>query len=230
MMNEYEHHINGLKLVVFKTTIGHCTSTYSYMTAKRDFLFRYITPSLRNQLLLDDEALYSTTDQLTAEKITQDILKYVPSTATITDATACIGGSAHSFAQTFTKVYAIEIDPTRFTYLQNNVNVLSDANVVCVHGDALQECVRIKQDVIFIDPPWGGPEYKNRDRVSLFLSHIPLHEVCKTLSKHTKYIVIKVPTNFDDTAFYEATSASLQFVHKNTSLRKMNLIILKALP
>jgi predicted RNA methylase len=164
-----------------------------------------------------------------AEKITQDILKFVPSTATITDATACIGGSAHSFAQTFAKVFAIEIDPTRFNYLQNNVNVLSDANIVCIHGDALKECVRIKQDVIFIDPPWGGPEYKNRARVSLYLSNIPLHDVCKTLSKHTQYIVIKVPTNFDDVAFYAATSASLQLVHKNTSLRKMNLIILKAI-
>jgi 16S rRNA G966 N2-methylase RsmD len=207
-------------------------TTSNVMVAnKADFLFRFVPANVRLQLLFDDEALYSTTDQMTADKISQDILKFVPKTATITDATACIGGSSYSFSRIFQNTIAIEIDPCRYSHLIHNFNVLSQHGainkVTCVYGDALDVCTRLEQSVIFIDPPWGGPEYKNKQHVSLYLSNIPLSQACIALIEYTKYIVLKVPTNFDEKTFIHDTSSVLKLIHKNVSLRKMHLLIVE---
>jgi len=206
------------------------------MTDKKDFLFRFVPTDIRKELKLDTEALFSTTDQLTADKITKDILKFIPKTAHITDATACIGGSAFSFLQNFSHVLAIEYDKVRFEYLQENISklkttLISSSNTIeCRNGDALIECVKQYQDAIFIDPPWGGPEYKIQQSVELYLSHTPLSEVCKQFHQYTKYIILKVPTNFDEQNFIKDTLPFMKQVHKNAQLRKMNIIIFETQP
>jgi 16S rRNA G966 N2-methylase RsmD len=177
---------------------------------------------------LDDEALFSTTDQLTADKIACDILKFLPKTSTITDATACIGGSAYSFSQVFEKVYAIELDSTRFKHMVHNFEQLNCKNVHCINGDALNEVKSIHQDVIFIDPPWGGPEYKAKAKLTLYLSGVNIAEACIAYSKTIPYVVLKVPTNFDESTFMESIKAHLKLVHKNQNLRKMHLLILQS--
>lgn len=195
---------------------------------KRDFLFRFVEPPIRSLLRLDDEAFYSTTDQLTANKIAKILTRIVPPQATITDATACIGGATHAFAQAFSFVNAIEIDRTRYDYLRHNITILGMAERVrCIHGDALDVCPRLQQDVVFLDPPWGGPEYKTMPRVSLFLSNSKLSDVCRRLASSTRYIAIKVPTNFDEAKFREETKDFAQVIICDTQLRKMHLIVLE---
>lgn len=195
---------------------------------KRDFLFRYVEPPIRSQLLFDEEAFYSTTDQLTANKIARIICKIVSSDAVITDATACIGGATLAFANVFSKVFAIELDPTRYAYLTHNMTVLHVANKVhCILGDALNICPKMKQDVVFLDPPWGGPEYKTMDKVSLFLSDVKLSEVCRRMSVSTRYIALKVPTNFDEATFRREIEDYASVIVCDTQLRKMHLLILE---
>lgn len=192
---------------------------------KKDFLFRFVPQVQRSKLQLDDEALFSTTDQLTADKISKDIRKIVPTDSIITDATACIGGSAYSLSRIFHRINAIEIDNVRYKALMHNMLILGASNVDCMYGDAIDICKNIKQDVIFLDPPWGGPEYKEKTSVSLFLSGRDIADVCKELAPHTQYIAMKVPTNFDEALFIDNTKSSLKLVLRNGQLRKMNLLV-----
>lgn len=193
---------------------------------KRDFLFRHVPENIRNRILIDDEGIYSTTDQVTANKITKEISKFIPRESIITDATACIGGSTYSFSKFFNKVNAIEIHDTRYEYLVKNIELLQCNNVNCIKGNAMEECLKLKQDIIFIDPPWGGPEYKKLPSVDLFISSIPFHEACILLSTVSKYIVIKVPINFNEETFMKNVRQKLKLIYKNTNLRKMHLLIL----
>lgn len=195
---------------------------------KRDFLFRFVPSAIRQQLLFDDEALYSTTDQLTADKITRDLLRYISPSSVITDATACVGGNTYSFSQQFRKVNAIEKDPTRASYLKHNMKILGTQNVEVFCGDCLDLCTRQYQDVIFLDPPWGGPNYKRMDNLDLYLTNHPLADVCRRLAPYTTYIALKVPTNFKDAVFIHCTRDCFNFIHKNTQLRKMHLLLFKS--
>lgn len=195
------------------------------MDDKRDFLFRFIPVELRNKLLLDNEALYSVTDQYTANKISKYICKNIPDINTITDGTACVGGNTLSFSKFFKNVNAIEINYTRYTYLCHNMNIFETTNVKIYNASVIDMCKNLHQDMIFLDPPWGGPNYKSKNRISLYLGTIELSNVCKILSLYTKYIAIKVPINFDIDAFNKKTCDDLILVCKNTDLRKMHLLI-----
>lgn len=196
---------------------------------KRDFYFRYVPPETRAQLVLDYEASYSITDQVTADRITRDILMFLPPTAVITDGTACVGGNTYSFAKTFQRVNAVEIDPRRHLYLQQNMDVLGLRNVLCIRGDAYYECRKQYQDMIFLDPPWGGPDYKQQSNLQLYLSNRELSEICCDLSLYCAYIGLKVPVNFSTEAFDANVRGVLERVHYNTTLRKMHLIIYRCL-
>jgi 16S rRNA G966 N2-methylase RsmD len=85
--------------------------------------------------------------------------------AVVTDMTACVGGNVISFARRFRAVNAIEIDATRHAMLKHNVAVVAEhANVTFVQGDAVSLLLNptaspLVQDVLFMDPPWGGPDY-----------------------------------------------------------------------
>jgi predicted RNA methylase len=196
---------------------------------KRDFLFRFVSPAHRSRLKLDEEAFYSTTDQLTANKIARVLQRVLPD-AVVTDATACVGGATLAFAAVFPRVHAIELDEVRYSYLRHNTSVLGISDKVsCIWGDALQVCAKLHQDIIFLDPPWGGPEYKSMERVSLTLSGRDLGDVCRALAPAAKYIAIKVPTNFDEDAFLRSVSGHANLVVKETQLRKMHLLVLETL-
>ena len=88
----------------------------------------------------------------------------------ITDATAGIGGNTISFANNFFKVNAIEINKKRFDFLKNNINVYNFNNVEIINNDYIKIMKTLKQDIVFIDPPWGGRNYKNINLLNINLS------------------------------------------------------------
>jgi 16S rRNA G966 N2-methylase RsmD len=193
---------------------------------KKKFLFVFVNDAQKAQLLLDEEAMYSTTDQNTANKISEYIKHYFPDVKTITDGTACIGGNTYSFSRYFENVNAIEINKKRYDYLKHNLYILNTDNVAIYNGSVTHICPNLKQDLIFLDPPWGGPSYKFKTKITnLYLSELELSEVTKELSKYTKYICIKIPNNFDVTTFTNRTSNYMTLLLHNKSLRKMQLII-----
>jgi hypothetical protein len=194
---------------------------------KRDFLFKFLPKTLRSQLKLDDEALYSVTDQQTADKITMELLKFVPANAIVTDGTACIGGNTFSLARSFRFVNAVELEPNRYDYLKHNMSVLGVDNVACYKGDVMNYVAVLEQSLLFLDPPWGGPDYKSKDSVDLSLSGFPLDDVCRQFAPYTSYIALKTPTNFHLQPFVEQTKEYMTLVYTNTKLRKLCLSIFK---
>ena len=194
---------------------------------KRDFLFRFVPPDIRAQLRFDEEAFFSTTDQLTADRISKSILTFIPRTSLVVDATACIGGNTYSFAQNFARVRAYEVDPRRAEMLAHNMRVLGVAhNTQVMCGDAVKLCRREGvSDLVFIDPPWGGPEYKNQAEIDLYMAdNVPLARFCQQIVPYTSYISIKVPKNFARDRFVREMEGYMDLLQENTNLRKMNLL------
>ncbi|KAG2531012.1 hypothetical protein BBO99_00002255 [Phytophthora kernoviae] len=141
----------------------------------------------------------------------------------VTDGTACVGGNVLSFCDFFTHVNAVENDATRVQMLQHNLQVLSKTNAKCIHASYLDVMLGLQQDVVFLDPPWGGPEYKDLERVDLFLGGVPLHEICTRLQGTAKCVVLKVPSNFDDEKFAQFVPGKVVI---RRDLKKMHLVLL----
>lgn len=57
-------------------------------------------------------------------------------------------------------VLAIDIDPVRLDLARHNAVVYGVADRIdFLQGDFLQLASRLRGDVVFLSPPWGGPDY-----------------------------------------------------------------------
>ena len=59
--------------------------------------------------------------------------------------------------------------------------------------------MKLKQDCIFFDPPWGGPDYIKQDKIDLFLGELNIVDMIYKLfsNNKAKLIVLKAPKNFN---------------------------------
>jgi 16S rRNA G966 N2-methylase RsmD len=121
---------------------------------------------------------------------------------------------------------AFEKDPLRSKLLKHNMSALGvSAKVTIKCGDSYHLCQQQNQKLVFVDPPWGGPDYKRNPNIELFMSEIPLWKFCKTVAPFTQYIAVKAPTNFNESKFIQDTSVFMNLVHKNVQLRKMHFYV-----
>jgi 16S rRNA G966 N2-methylase RsmD len=187
-------------------------------------------PPLKNRemckLKLDKVSLYSISSDKVSRLISETIYNFIQTKdIVITDATSGVGGNTISFAKYFSKVNAIEKDTVRFDYLKNNIDIydLTD-KVTFYNADYLDLKDCLKQDVIFIDPPWGGRDYKRERELDLYLSDIELSEVCNSLAGMSRIIVLKVPINFNSEGFYKKLNRKeIPYLYR---LSKMDIIII----
>ena len=168
------------------------------LDSKMDYIFADIVPHIRKRLQVDDVALYSVTPAWMSIKINSVLRNIIPKGAIITDATACVGGDTMRFCKWFRFVNAVEVNSERARMLLHNVTTMGLSKMVNVVNQNYANCYNtFEQDVVYVDAPWGGPEYKHRHSINLFLNDIPLAKVCLLVWPRTTVIALKVPTNFN---------------------------------
>jgi predicted RNA methylase len=158
----------------------------------------YVKPE---KLKIDEVGKYSITLPKKADTITKIIESYCNCSndkITITDATAGVGGNVLSFCKYGFKVNAVEIDKDRYDILRHNINEYK-YNVKVVNNNYLSVINKLNQDVIFVDPPWGGINYKKHDEITLKLDDMSIEDLCKKISdeKLAKLTVLKLPFNYN---------------------------------
>jgi len=117
----------------------------------------------------------------------------------ILDGTSGIGGNTISFGLHFSNLISIEINKERFKFLQKNIEIFN-INAKLYDDDMLNH-LNDDYDLIFIDPPWGGPNYKLEKSISLSLGNIKLNDLTKILRDKNKIIVYKLPFNYNLSEF-----------------------------
>ena len=126
---------------------------------RRDNVFPFLNRGLRESFALDSTAAYSAMDEHTTALLAfLGCLYGNLAKLSITDACACTGACAVVLARHFRAVDAVELDAGRCAALRKNV-VLCGADNMRVHqGDYNALSDTLRQDVVFLDVPWGGPE------------------------------------------------------------------------
>ncbi|KAL4235706.1 Trimethylguanosine synthase [Mactra antiquata] len=108
---------------------------------------------------LDREGWFSVTPEKIAEHIADRCQCDV-----VIDAFCGVGGNTIQFAYTCERVIAIDIDPVKIELARHNACVYGvDDRVEFIVGDYLKLAPSLHGDVVFLSPPWGGPQYLNAD-------------------------------------------------------------------
>lgn len=191
------------------------------------------------KIQFDKESLHYISKRLDAEIITCIAVNHLkkfnitPDDVTLTDATAGIGGNTISFGMMFKNINTIELDPIRFKYLINNVDAYELSNITSYCGD----CTNIihiipNQQIVFIDPPWGGKNYKLTQNMKITLSDKTLEDFCinifdKAKTKYVPYmIILKLPLNYDISYLYEQLNVIDKIIYLYT-LDKMYIVVIE---
>lgn len=159
-------------------------------------------PALVAQIQTNEEARYS----ITEERLAHDMaarLRELSGKTSLVDGTAGVGGNVLAWAKVFDEVTAIELKPETAGMLVANVKLFGLTNVTVVRGSFLKYMKEGLPDdsLVFLDPPWGGVNYKELTRLSLSLDGIPLEDITNDLLVKGCQVALKVPNNFDLTRF-----------------------------
>ena len=167
------------------------------------------TPSERQCLKLDEVGVFSTTFAWEALEIC-NVIMGVPELARlnrklrVTDACAGCGGNTMSFLcdGRFELVYVVEIDRSRLNVLKDNLRFLTSVRSIRTEFELLWEdytkcMLTLKQDVVFLDPPWGGVNYRLEKNLNLMLGGMDVAAIMDKLVGQGVCVVVKVPRTFN---------------------------------
>lgn len=116
----------------------------------------------------------------------------------------------------FSHVHVTEMDSERAKAIRKRMAAYAlDARISnsfsvsvsdCTNDMCVKEGAKPNYDLVFLDPPWGGPGYKNSSGVKIEISGQPLGhwvERCRAISKRA--VLVKVPFNYDHVADPDVT-------------------------
>jgi predicted RNA methylase len=172
------------------------------------------------------EGEYSMTKRADGKKILQKMVSVMGSTQGkhITDLTGNVGGDTILFGLNFASVDSIEYNQDNFDVLKHNVKTYKLNNVNLHFGDSTK-IYKWHTDVLYLDPPWGGPEYKTKENMDLFLGRIRIDNFLKKIVRKSwkpSYIFIKLPRNYN----FERLE-NLELPMHNFTIRGFNLVALE---
>lgn len=162
-------------------------------------IFDNLTNNKYTKLKFTLDSIYSSSKITGSNRLIDIILKTVNrKDIVITDGTANIGTDTIKLANTFSKVNSIEISKLNFEALKNNTSVLNDKkNINLYNGDTNKIIKSLKQDIIYIDAPWGGRNYKENDKMKLYLGDVEIMDFYLNNKDRAEYFIFKIPYNYD---------------------------------
>ncbi|XP_076083113.1 uncharacterized protein LOC143054093 isoform X2 [Mytilus galloprovincialis] len=143
---------------------------------------------------MDREGWFSVTPEKIAEHIADRCRSDI-----IVDAFCGVGGNAIQFAFTCNHVIAIDIDPVKIEIARHNAAVYEVENhIEFIQGDFLKVGPTLSADVVFLSPPWGGPDYLTAEvfdlETMIEIDGLKIFDVAQKISKNIVYFV---PRNTD---------------------------------
>ncbi|XP_065013362.1 uncharacterized protein LOC135641677 [Musa acuminata AAA Group] len=114
-------------------------------------------------ILMDEEGWYSVTPEAIAAahaaRATSLAGRGCP---LVLDGFAGVGGNAIQFASRGCHVVAVDIDPRKIGFAVHNAKIYGvEDRIDFVTGDFFRLAPRLKGDILFLSPPWGGPSYRD---------------------------------------------------------------------
>jgi len=158
--------------------------------------------------------------------------KHMPQLSTIVDGTSHVGCDVIHMASLYKNaaIYAYEIDPDVYNLLIKNIqNYYEDNDRFHPINQDFTMVEKVPTDLLYLDPPWGGKDYKEMKEVSLYLSEIPIQQIIKEWldEDYAKYIILKTPFNFNvkDLDYFRSKKYVIAYQLIYTPGRKISYVL-----
>ena len=94
-------------------------------------------------------------------------------------------------------INGVEILEENFGFLVQNCKQFECQNVNLFCQNYIEIYDKLKQDVIYLDPPWTGPGYKTKEMICLKIGDLELYQLINLIRQKSlaKFIFIKAPSN-----------------------------------
>ncbi|XP_072947210.1 uncharacterized protein Tgs1 [Epargyreus clarus] len=156
---------------------------------KRHSLFHRFDEGIK----LDLESWFSVTPENVAWHIANKCLYEV-----VVDGFCGAGGNTIQFARTCGRVIAIDIDPAKIELAKHNASVYGvEDRIEFIVGDFFELVHKVKADMVFLSPPWGGPKYSSNKvyDIETMLEPKPASELMKAAQIITNNVAMYLPRN-----------------------------------
>ncbi|XP_025421482.1 trimethylguanosine synthase-like [Sipha flava] len=157
---------------------------------KRHLLFSEFEKGIQ----LDEESWYSVTPEIISYHIAERCSCFL-----IVDPFCGAGGNIIQFAKTCELVIAIDNDPKKIELARHNAELYGVADrIQFIIGDFFALAPTLKADVVFLSPPWGGPELMNFEEYKLsnvMPENGGIQNILSLARKITSNIALHLPKN-----------------------------------
>ena len=220
------------------------------------YLFKGLPMNFIKKIQLDLESLYSITKYSYANKISKFIMKLpgIDHTSTILECMSCVGGNSISFLEYFSKNIFVEKDPDKASMLINNLQNYKEyskkqlGEYSVINNDILNviqnkehDFIRNGCDVVFVDPPWGGTNYKHSKKLKIKIGEHSLAEFVALFRSITRYVIFKLPFNYDMKHLHKSLHVphakenigsiiNVQDIKNTKNAIKMKIVFIEILP
>jgi len=187
----------------------------------------------KQKLQITDKGMYSISKPPLTRWICNTILdnigfskEYILNNMTITDGTAGIGGDLIYLSKFFKQVNGVELNKIHFSVLEHNlIDVLNLKNIKLYLNNYCNIYNKLKNDVVYLDPPWGGKKIYTQKDIMLSLGNYKIFNVINKLYEcKVKYVFLKIPHNFNYFLFFHKVRYNEIRVFKN---KKVWLLMVK---
>ena len=161
----------------------------------------YFPPAPHPELLtVTDEGSYSVSKPKDAEQTVAFMEATIPTidALSITDGTANCGGDSIAMALRGWTLTSIERDAENYAALVGNFKAFDLPNKP-INGNTVAHFNKHPTNVLFLDPPWGGTDYKTIDKLDIFFGPYFVEDyVGGQFQKHPTlhHVVLKLPYNY----------------------------------
>jgi len=207
--------------------------------------FPMIDADILSKLRISKEALYSLTPPQQAEYTFEIIQRYYPLSEigrmTILETNGGFGGNTLIFAKYFGRVVFVELDQQHMEIAKHNLKLLSPEydSIEFIRGDVKSMLdfeaktqypdTRIfgkeVPEVVFVDPEWGGLDYKKVRKLDLKISGVNIRVLIqKMFDLGAKLVLVKVPLNYNFDAVSDI-GCDMEIFTLNTAARSLYSVI-----
>ena len=179
------------------------------------------------------EGAYSYTKRKDGVETIQFLKRCIDSlhTCSVLDGTACVGADTISFGLNCRVVHAIEMDSENWNALQHNVNLYNLKNVHLHKGDTTIIYRKYPSDILYLDPPWRGLGYKQKNIVDLYLGDKRVDKflqdsvLAEDSAWRPQWIILKLPFNYNWERL--TTLRGLEAMH-SLRIRNYRIVVLRS--